>query len=707
MRSQKAIDVDSENEAIEQLRTLFVTVQQQLQQGHANDALPPLRDILQLSPGNADALNLISVAFGQLNMPMDAERYSRQAISKRPENAGFHLNLANRLNDQERYEDAILSYQKAIELAPELLAALKSYLRCLVKIERWQKAAEIADQLIPLVQDNGEQLVECANACLGANRLQRGLELYQQALTMEPDKVPWLLQLARIAVNLDQIELAKSTGDHILTLEEEPEIRAMLASIMHRHGDLDAMAVHLEHIPDDGPQKANANNLIGMMSLSQAKVVEGLDAMALNETLVPDIFPLQATRIMYLNYHPDISRKALRDAHDFVGRQFDHALPLLDQADLGKPHDPERKLRIGVMSPDLRAHSVAYFARPYLSAFDQDSFDVHVYASVAKEDEVSIDLSRLPTSWKNVFHLNDQQLAETIREDRIDILIDLAGLTRDTRLLTMTARPAPVQMTYIGYPNTTGLSAVDYRITDWISDPEGTDDDYCETLIRMPDCFLSYAIPLHAPPVGPCPFDKNGYVTFGSFNNFAKANTDVLALWADVLNAVPGSRLLCKSTSSHDPTAQQTIRDVFERQGVDSARIDFSLFRDSARTHLEVYNDVDIALDTFPYNGTTTTCEALWMGVPVITLKGNRHASRVGTSLLNAIGFPAGVADTPDDYVMTARLLAETPGLLRKARSSLRETLARSTLCDHQRHARQLELAFREVWRIWCEDNIT
>ena len=281
--------------------------------------------------------------------------------------------------------------------------------------------------------------------------------------------------------------------------------------------------------------------------------------------------------------------------------------------------------------------------------------------------------------------------------------IDLAGFTRDNRLLAFTARPAPIQMTYIGYPNTTGLPAIDYRITDWIADPEGVDDDYTETLIRLPGCFLNYAIPAHAPPVKPGPCEERGHVTFGSFNNFAKINPKLLALWAEVLHAVPDSRILFKSTSSADPTAQKVIRNELECLGIDTARVTFSAFKPTAQDHLDVYNEIDIALDTFPYNGTTTTCEALWMGVPVITLRGDRHVSRVGASLLSTIGFPAGIAEDKDEYVTTARLLAENPGLLGTARRNLRSTIMRSSLCDNRGHAATLEQAFRAVWQIWCE----
>ena len=260
-------------------------------------------------------------------------------------------------------------------------------------------------------------------------------------------------------------------------------------------------------------------------------------------------------------------------------------------------------------------------------------------------------------------------------------------------------------MTYIGYPNTTGMPAIDYRITDGIADPDGADDDYSETLIRMPGCFLCYAVPNHAPPIEPGPIEHRGHVTFGSFNNFAKVNPDVVALWAEVLRAVPDSKLLCKSTSSADPIAQCVIRGGFEQSGIDPARVSFSTFRQTPNSHLALYNDVDIALDTFPYNGTTTTCEALWMGVPVVTLRGDRHAGRVGASLLTTVGFPAGIAETPDDYVMTARLLAENAGLLKTARHTLRDTVMRSSLCDSRGHAATLEQAFRAVWQIRCEQH--
>ena len=675
-----------------------------LEAGHADQALVPLRDILSRYPDHPDALNFASVAFGQLGMVEEAERCSRQAIATRPDDAGFHLNLANRLNDQGRHDEAIEAYERAIELVPDHVSALKSYLSCLAGCQRWPEARAVVGQLLPNIQNDPNMLATCAEACIGAEDLHQALKLYQQALASDADRIEWLLQLARIAMNLHRTELTKTTAEHVLELQENAEMRSMLAALMHRACDLESMARHLEAIPEGTEQAANAANLLGMMQSSQAKLREGLDNMARTETLAPDAFPLQATRLMYLNYDPDRSREALREAHWAVGRRFANALPLMDQRQLALPHDPERRLRIGYVSPDLAGHSVAYFARPFFSSFDRDRFDVIAYANVATEDMVSEDMRHLVTGWQNVFGWSERQLAERIREDRIDILIDLAGLTRDNRLLAFTARPAPIQISYIGYPNTTGFSAIDYRITDWMADPEGAEEDYCETLIRLPGCFLSYATPTHAPPLEPGPCEHRNYITFGSFNNFAKINDDVLTLWAEVLRAVPGSRFLLKSTSSGDPVAQSEIRSQLNSLGIDPSRLQFSAYRQSPQGHLALYNDVDIALDTFPYNGTTTTCEALWMGVPVVTLKGDRHASRVGASLLTTIGFEAGIAECRDDYVLTARLLAENPSLLKTARRTLRYTVMRSSLCDQEAHARTLEEAFRAVWRIWCEE---
>lgn len=693
----------TDDQRLAQVHKLFFEAQNLLRTRQSEEALIVLRKILVECPDQPDALNLASVALGQLKMFEEAERLSREALRQRPDDPGFLLNLGNRLNDRGRRDEACELYRRAAAAAPDDVAVLRNHLDSLIADECWADAMPLAEKLSSLAGDNAELLEKCALVCVNHHDLRKALEIYQAALALEPDHVPWLLQTARLAMHFDQLELAYDVAEHVLELEEQPEMRALLASIMHRRGKLDEMAEHLEAIPDNSDQAANAANLLGMMMTAQAKSREGLDVMAKTKELAPDDFTLQCTRMMFLNYDAERSREAIRDEHMAFGQTFDQALPLLGQAWQDRTCDPDRKLHIGFVSPDLGSHSVVYFLRPFLDVFDRDRFDVTAYASLPKEDALSDALKTLVTRWRNVFHLNDQSLADVIREDRVDILIDLAGLTKGTRLRAFTARPAPVQMTYIGYPNTTGLAAVDYRITDVITDPDGSDDDYVETLIRLPDCFLCYAVPGHAPPVQPGPVESRGYITFGTFNNFAKINDQVLDLWGRILSAVPGSRLLAKSSSSCDPTGQQTIRSRLERHGIEPGRVQFADYVQSLEGHLALYHDIDIALDTFPYNGTTTTCEALWMGVPVVTLLGDRHAARVSASLLNAIRFPAGIAESPDDYVLTAKLLAENPGLLKVTRRSLRNTMVQSPLCDNRKHTHMLETAFRTVWTTWCE----
>jgi predicted O-linked N-acetylglucosamine transferase (SPINDLY family) len=700
---EPAAEQPGDTEIRSRVYALFVDAQRALKAAQGDRAAPLLAEALNLSPTNPDAFNLLSVAFGQMGRHLEAVQQSRAAVALRPGDAGFQLNLANRLVDLEAHEEAIAAYRAALELEPGHVGALKSFMRCLRHAGENEEAAAIAVRLARAVAHQPELIAECADQCVRANRQESALELYQQAAALQPETLPWRLQIARLAIMLEKLELAIETAEAVLAEHDNDEMRSLLASIMHRIRDYDRMAALLAAIPEDSEQAANAANLTGMMLASQSDIAGAVKAMARTRELSPHSFALQATRVMYLNYDPAQSRDALRAAHLDFGRLFDDALPRLDQSGLGRLRDPERRLRIGYVSPDLRGHSVAYFALPFFDAYDQSRFEVVVYSHLPAPDQVTDHLRHRINLWRDVYELSDQQLAEQIREDGIDILVDLAGLTRNSRLLAFTARPAPIQMTYIGYPNTTGMAAIDYRITDWIADPDGTDDDHTETLIRVPGCFLCYAIPIHAPEIGPSPMAANGHVTFGSFNNFAKVTPAVVGLWADVLKAVPGSRLLLKSTSSDDPVTQKRLCAEFEKVGVAPERIAFQDYRRTQASHLTAYNDIDIALDTFPYNGTTTTCEALWMGVPVVTLAGDRHASRVSASLLTAVGFEAGIAHSPEEYVTTARLLAENPKMLTTARQTLRQTIYRSPLCDNRAHARTMTEIFRTVWRLWCE----
>ena len=362
------------------------------------------------------------------------------------------------------------------------------------------------------------------------------------------------------------------------------------------------------------------------------------------------------------------------------------------------PSDSNRRLRVGYVSPDFRQHSVSHFLDAVFAGHNRHSFEVFGYAEVVKPDQETARFRDLSDGWCSTVGMTDPAVAERIRDDRIDILVDLAGHTANNRLLAFAERPAPVQVTWLGYPNTTGLSAMDCRLTDAIADPEGVADaQHSETLVRLPNGFLSYAPELDGPPAR-----TTGHVTFGSFNNLAKVTPEVVETWARILDRIPNSRLVIKSRPLADAGTRKRYLEMFVARGIDANRVELCAWIASKSGHLGAYARVDIGLDPFTYNGTTTTCEALWMGVPAITLSGDRHAGRVGASILTRVGHADFVAETEEAYVEKAAALANDLDRLSALRKDLRDRMRQSPLCDADGFARDIEAAYREMWRSAC-----
>lgn len=360
---------------------------------------------------------------------------------------------------------------------------------------------------------------------------------------------------------------------------------------------------------------------------------------------------------------------------------------------------PQRKLRIGYLSPDFRRHSVYYFIAPLLAHHDCDKFEIFCYSSVEKPDTYTDRIRALTHRWREVVAMSDEQVAATICEDQIDILIDLAGHTANTRLGVLAMDPAPVQATYLGYPATTGLPSVDYRVTDAYADPPGqTDHLYTETLVRLPGCFLTYAPAENSPDIAQPPQITNGRVTFGSFNNATKITPTTAALWSRVLRALPDAHLVLKAHLLEQADTRHYVLRLFAQNGVRASRVTLLPFFDATADHLNFYNTIDIALDPYPYNGTTTTCEALWMGVPVITLVGPTHYARVGLTLLHSVGLSEFAAHDADSYVRAAVNLANDLDRRAQLRVELRNQLKRSALCDHVTFARGFEAGLEYMW---------
>jgi protein O-GlcNAc transferase len=403
--------------------------------------------------------------------------------------------------------------------------------------------------------------------------------------------------------------------------------------------------------------------------------------------------------LMNLHYQASLDVQALFEEHRRWAKV--HAPTHLARSSHANSRDPDRRLRVGYLSPDFRTHPVAYFFESLLEGHDRAAVEVFGYGQVACPDETTWRLQARFDAYQNVCGLDDRALVTMIENDRIDVLVDLAGHTGGNRLGVLACKPAPVQVTYLGYPDTTGMEQVDYRLTDELSTPAELQPFYTEELMYLPEGFLCYRPPDWAPQVLPLPAADKGYVTFGSFNDTCKVNGPLLAMWARILSAHPGSRLLFKSRAGADPQVRRIFLDQFQLAGISPDRVIME-GQKPAIEYLRLHNQVDIALDTFPYNGTTTTCDALWMGVPVVSLVGRHHASRVGLSILSRVGLETLAAGSPDDYVAKATALAENQRALEKIRASMRRRMMASPLCNGKAFARAVESAYRRMWQRWC-----
>jgi len=460
----------------------------------------------------------------------------------------------------------------------------------------------------------------------------------------------------------------------------------------------DALAAHEKSIAanPDYPKGyyGRAQSLHQMHRLSEA-----IAAYERYLELEPAAHEARGFRLFALNHVDQMERAQLFAEHVAYGRALgSFPLPAFPNAP-----EPGRRLRVAILSPDLRAHSCAYFLEPLLRHLDPAQFELYLYHDHFREDAVSQRLKGLAAVWRNFVGQPARAIEATIRTDQPDILVDLAGHTGLSSKLPLFAKHlAPVQINYLGYPNTTGLKAMHYRLTDAIVDVPGEADPFAtEKLVRFAPTAWTYEPPANAPEVGGREQNPDG-ITFGCFNNVAKISDTTLELWGRVLAAVPGSRLLLKGRGFGGEEQRQRYLARFYAAGIAAERVEFLERTAKTEDHLAIYNRVDISLDTFPYHGTTTTCEALWMGVPVVTLMGDRHVARVSGSLLTAIGRPEWIAATPDDYVRIAAQLASDRAALATIRAGLRDQVKHSPLGDHAGQSARFAVALRDCWQAWC-----
>jgi len=630
--------------------------------GDAKSADVVLTRILKKQPAHTDALDLAGLAAYQRDDFERAGKLFKRAIKQDPGRAGTHLNLGAVLNSLNQHEAAELHYRAALRLEPGNAIALcnlgKNFLdqNKFLEARHWLQGATSADPRYWIAQHN---LGTC---------------------------------LQRLGVIDDAIEAYRRA----LALNENPASLSELIATLRRTDRFDeeyALAKRLLAMPDAGDVAISAWetlfdafdwNAIGAARAAMLDLLEAPEGRA----------ECRGSGLILLNSLNEVGTAENYGCHRAWARSL-RPQQLSKPTGLDRPTEFSR-LKVGYLSPDFREHSIGFLVRNLIGSHDSDRFEIHCYANTSERDRVTDEVIAAAAHYLDVTQMSDAELAARILADQLDILIDLAGHTRDSRLAVMNDRLAPVQITYLGYPNTTGLDTVDYRISDpHVDSNDGT--RYSESLLTLPESFLCFGHFDDVERRTQTPAADSGRITFGSFNNIRKITPAVVAAWSEVLKAVPNSRLVIKSRRGGAEITRRHLHLAFTEHGVDPAKVAIRPVLSARNDHLAAYNEIDIALDTFPYHGTTTTCEALWMGVPVVTLVGTTHAQRVSYSILKNLDLDELINWTKDDYVANAVQLARDTARLTHLRGEIRRRLQQSILCDPVRFTRQFEEALIDV----------
>jgi protein O-GlcNAc transferase len=666
------------------------------------------REAVRLQPQYFEAWFNLGKALKDSGQISEAAEAFRKAAQLNPSDADTPFNLGNTLLLLGRAEEAAARFMEAIRLRPAFADAYRNAARALVELDRPREAVPCLEQLLSLEPGDPHVMVLLGAALAQDNRLRESMGAFAAALTTDPADAAAHSNLAHVALLLGDAELAVRESEEAIRLSPDlKEAHAVLSSALRQMGRLKESAEVARGAIERWPSYSGLYDRLAVTSAQQGRLAEAL-VWLVRSVVLSHGRPATVSNLLYLlQYWPWPLLGAEEIDARLLLRLHRHWEPLQNgavapQSAFQNGKEPERRLKVGLVSADFRRHPVGYFVAGTLACLDKAKIDTVCYSDNAKDDDVTAAIRGACGAWKATRGLIDTQLAELIRADGIDVLIDLAGHTSGNRLPVFAARAAPVQASWAGYVGTTGVAAMDYLIADQFHVPAGEDALYTEKLVRLPDGYVCYAPPADAPEVAPPPCRENGRITFGCFNNLIKVNRAVMAVWADILKQVPEARLFLKTHELGDEAVREDLRRQFAEEGVTPERVLMEGFSPHAEL-LSAHARVDIGLDPFPYSGGLTTLEALWMGVPVITLRGNTFAGRHSTSHLHQVGLEDLVARDIGEYVAKGCALAGNVGRLTALRGTLRRRVRESPLCDHERFARHFEEAIRGMWREWCE----
>ncbi len=668
-------------------------------EGWLDEAAAAYRRALALRPAYPEAqLNLGSVFLEQVNLA-GAQACFESALALKPDYPVAWNNLGNVRHDQGQLDEAVACYRRAVAVAPDFADAWLNLGRTLREQECREEALQCWLNALALKPDLAEACLSLGSLLKDMARIDEAVGYLRRALVLRPDyPEAWNNLGVALKENGYFDEAIACYRRAIVSRQDFAEAHSNLGTLLHERNFFDEALFSLEQALRLAPDLAQAHNNLGNLLKDTGDLRGALAAYRRALELEPNYGDAHSNLLLAAQHAEFISEAELFAEHRRFGSHFP-----VPQRDWPNSRDPERRLRIGYVSPDFRRHSVAFFVEPLFAHHDKAHFEIHVYYNHLQHDKVTERLAAFADHWTVCKGVSDDQLAERIRADGIDILIDLSGHTAGNRLPVFARKPASLQAGWLGYNGTTGLEAMDYRLVDAYTDPEGLSEGYnSERLYRLPGCFVTYRPPEGCPDVVAPPCLRNGYVTFGSFNNFAKLTPETMEVWAALLKHVPNSRLLLKAAVFESPQQQVRVTAVFADLGVESARLTLVGRDPDDFGHFARYGEIDIGLDPFPYNGVTTTCEALWMGVPVVNLAGRRSGGRIGITLLENAGMPELIAATTASYLELAASLAGNPDRLVELRAAMRGRLMNSPLMDAPRFTRDLEAAYRQMWREYC-----
>ena len=669
--------------------------------GNSAGAVAALETAIAVNPADPYAhynLGRLLLAGGQ---SAPAEEHLRAALDRKAEFPEALIILSGALDARGETAAAGTALESALRLRPDDFGAWYHYGLLLKKLDRTDDAETALRRAQALDAENPDANYELAILLMAKGAMLEAGRLLRAAAARRPDAMG--IRAALFHLFDSQGDLASAASELAAALKIFPQwvdAHYNYGLILKKQQKLDEAEAAFRRALAIDPAYFRAEHMLGSVLLGQSRVGEALELYRSARGHCPDSFELESAELFGLNCHDGVQSDELFARHRAFGVRIESAYPSRFEP-FGRSTDPARRLRIGYVSGDFCYHVVTLFLTPVLERHDRSAFETYCYSTGSRVDEFTRRLAGVSDVWRDAGSMSERELADLVHRDEIDILIDLAGHSGIPNLALFAQRPAPVQATWLGYLNSTGMTRMHYRITDRYSDPPGVaEPQHTERLAWLPRSQWCYRPFIAAEPSAIAPVVSNGFVTFGSFNQASKLSRSVRLLWARILVQLPNARLVVVGVP--DGHARRALLDDLMRLGVDPPRVSVRPYL-AMTDYFRAFDAVDIALDTLPYSGGTTTCDALWMGVPVITLPGSRSSSRSAASILSTAGLPEWIAQTPDEYVGLAVGFARDAGRVAKLRKSLRGRLKESPLMDELQFTRDLEAVYREMWRTWCE----